>query len=162
MTILMKFAFWRGPGRGQKRVQNGAKTLFFLGNSMTIKLGKLENVIVRNFAVISEAPKITLFLQCFLTSEHLCEGECPDPRILAPFFKSEKSTKKHKETHPPSPISDPTLKFFMWGPLLLENKGQGATHLKNLGVHWGRLHSLCGYFFVCVFFFSVAVFGSKQ
>ena len=41
----------------------------------------------------------------------------------------------------------------MWGPLLLENEGEGATHLKNLGLHWGRLHSLCGYFFMCLFRF---------
>ena len=32
-----------------------------------------------------------------------------------------------------SPISDPTLKFFMWEPLLLKNRGEGASHVKNLG-----------------------------
>ena len=53
--------------------------------------------------------------------------------------------------HPPSPISDRTLKFFMWGPVLLEDEGEGATHIKNLGPHWGRPHSLCGYFFMCFF-----------
>ena len=41
----------------------------------------------------------------------------------------------------------------MWGALLLENKGEGATHIKNLGLHWGPLHSLCGYFFICFFRF---------
>ena len=66
-----------------------------------------------------------------------------------------KKAHKHKEMHPPSPILDPTLKFFMWGPLLLENKGEGATHIKNLGLHWGRLDSLCGYFFMCFFRFLV-------
>ena len=41
----------------------------------------------------------------------------------------------------------------MGGPLLLENKGERATHIKNLGLHWGRLHSLCGYFFMYFFRF---------
>ena len=56
-------------------------------------------------------------------------------------IKSEKKAHKHKETHLTSPISDPTLKFFMWGPLFLANEGEGATHIKNLGLHWGPLHS---------------------
>ena len=64
-----------------------------------------------------------------------------------------KKAHKHKETQLTSPISDPTPKFFMWGSLLLENKGEGATHMKNLGLHWGPLHSLCGYFFRCFFCF---------
>ena len=64
-----------------------------------------------------------------------------------------KKARKHKETHLASPISDPILKFFIWGPLLLENEGEGATHIKNLGLHQGPLHSLCGYFFMCFFRF---------
>ena len=55
---------------------------------------------------------------------------------------------KHKETYRTPPNSDPTLRFFMWGPLLLENKAEGATHIKNLGLHCGPLHSLCGYSFM--------------
>ena len=60
---------------------------------------------------------------------------------------------KHKEAHRTSPISDPTLKFFMWGPLFLKNQGEGATHIKKLLLHWGPLLSLCGYFFMCFFRF---------
>ena len=26
-----------------------------------------------------------------------------------------------------------------------------GPHIKNLGLHWGPLHSLCGYFFMCFF-----------
>ena len=64
--------------------------------------------------------------------------------------------------HLTSPISDPTPKFFMWGPLLLENKGEGVTHIKNLGVPWGPLHSLCGYIFMCFFrFLFLRVWGSE-
>ena len=55
-TILIKFAFWRGLGRG-KNYRKLSKTLFFLGNSMTIKFGNFANFIVRNFVVIWEAPK---------------------------------------------------------------------------------------------------------
>ena len=62
-----------------------------------------------------------------------------------------KKAHEHKETRPTSPILDPILKFFMWA-LLLENKGEGTTHIKNLGLHWGPLHSLCGY--LCEFFAS--------
>ena len=54
-TILIKFEFWRGVGRG-KFTENCPKTLFFLGNSMTIKFGNSTNLIVRNFVVIWEAP----------------------------------------------------------------------------------------------------------
>ena len=37
------------------------------------------------------------------------------------------------------------------GPLLLENKGEGGTHIKNLGLHWGPFIlyvgiSLCAFF----------------
>ena len=42
---------------------NCPKTLFFLGNSMTIKFGKLGNFahfIVRNFVVIWEAPNFEI------------------------------------------------------------------------------------------------------
>ena len=55
-TILIKFAFRRGSGRGNIYGKL-SKTLFFLGNSMTIKFGKFANFIVRNFVVIWEAPK---------------------------------------------------------------------------------------------------------
>ena len=55
-TILIKFAFWRRLGRGTF-TENCPKTLFFLGNSMTIKFGNFANFIVRNFVVIWEAPK---------------------------------------------------------------------------------------------------------
>ena len=54
-TILIRFAFWRGLGEG-KTYGKLSKTLFFLGNSMTIKFGKFANFIVRNFVVIWEAP----------------------------------------------------------------------------------------------------------
>ena len=63
-----------------------------------------------------------------------------------------KKAHKHKERYRTSPVLDPTLKFFMWGPPFLENEGEGTTHIKNLGLHWGPLHSLCGYFFMCFFF----------
>ena len=46
-TILIKFAFWRGLGGG-KFTENCPKTLFFLGNSMTMKFGHFTNCIVRN------------------------------------------------------------------------------------------------------------------
>ena len=59
---------------------------------------------------------------------------------LVHIFETQERKKQHinikKRTEHP-PISDPTLKFFMWGPLLLENKGEGATHINNLGLHWG-------------------------
>ena len=42
---------WRG-----KFTENCQKTLFFLGNSMTIKFRNFANFIVRNFVVIWEAP----------------------------------------------------------------------------------------------------------
>ena len=58
MTILIKFAFWRGLGGGLKSTENCPKTLFFLGNSMTIKFGDFANFIVRNFVVIWEAPSV--------------------------------------------------------------------------------------------------------
>ena len=66
-------------------------------------------------------------------------------------IKSEKKkhTHKHKETHRTSLISDPTLKFLCGAPL--EKKGEGATHIKNFGLHWRPLQSLCGYFFTCFF-----------
>ena len=51
-TILISFAFWRGPGRGQNMRENCPKTLFFLGNSMTIKFGFFLRFIVRNVVVI--------------------------------------------------------------------------------------------------------------
>ena len=47
------------------------------------------------------------------------------------------------------PISDPTLKLY--GPFSWKIKEKGPPHIKNLGLHWGRLDSLCGYFFM---FFS--------
>ena len=47
------------------------------------------------------------------------------------FRSGAEKAHKHKETHRTSPISGPTLKFFMWGSLPLENKGEGATHIKN-------------------------------
>ena len=37
----------------------------------------------------------------------------------------------------------------MWGPLLRENKAEEATHIKNLGLHWGPL---------CAFFASISCF----
>ena len=37
--------------------ENYHKTLFFLGNSMTIEVGTFADFIVRNFVVIWEAPK---------------------------------------------------------------------------------------------------------
>ena len=58
-TILIKFAFWRGSGRGKIYGRIGPKTLFFLRNSMTIKFGNSANFIVRNFVVIWEAPIVT-------------------------------------------------------------------------------------------------------
>ena len=60
-----------------------------------------------------------------------------------------KKAHKHKETHRTSPISDPILKFLMWGPFSWKIKEKGPTHIKNSGLHWGPLHSLCGYFFMC-------------
>ena len=82
--------------------------------------------------------------------------------LLLPLsiFSRAKKAHKHKEAHRKPPIWDPTLKFFMWGPLLLENKAKGATHIKNLGLHWGPLHSLCGYFFMC--FFRLPILGEIQ
>ena len=44
-----------GVGEGNF-TENCPKTLFFLGNSMTIKFGNFANFIVRNFVVIWEAP----------------------------------------------------------------------------------------------------------
>ena len=55
-TILIKFAFWRGLGRGNF-TKIVPKRCFFLGNSMTIKFGNFANFIVRNFVVIWEAPQ---------------------------------------------------------------------------------------------------------
>ena len=46
-AILIKFAFWRGLGRGNF-TENCPKTLFVLGNSMTIKFGNFTDFIVRN------------------------------------------------------------------------------------------------------------------
>ena len=46
-TMLIQFAFWRGLGRG-KFTENCPKTLFFLGNSMTMKFGSFANFIVRD------------------------------------------------------------------------------------------------------------------
>ena len=79
--------------------------------------------------------------------------------VFEKTFKHSEAKKahKHKETHLTSPISDPTLKFFMWGPLPLENKGEGVTHIKNWGVPWGPLHSSCGYFFMCFFRSSTGI-----
>ena len=57
-TILIKFAFWRGSGRGQKWGKNVQKHCFSLGNSMTINLEKCANFIVRNFVVTPEAPTL--------------------------------------------------------------------------------------------------------
>ena len=37
-------------------MENCPKTLFFLGNFMTIKFGNFANFIIRNFVVIWEAP----------------------------------------------------------------------------------------------------------
>ena len=39
-------------------MENRPKTLFFLGNSMTIKFGHFANFIVRTFVVVWEAPKL--------------------------------------------------------------------------------------------------------
>ena len=85
-------------------------------------------------------------------SESTPAGSFPD----SVSCESPQERKKHiniKKTHRTPPNSDPLLKFFMWEPLLLENKAEEATHIKNLGVHWGPLHSLCGYFFMCFFRF---------
>ena len=67
MTILIKFAFWRGLGKG-KIYGKLSKTLFFLGNSMTIKFGIFANFIVRNFVVIWEAPILGLTKVMFVSS----------------------------------------------------------------------------------------------
>ena len=75
------------------------------------------------------------------------------PQFHLGLLSRAKKAHKHKETHRTPPNSDPLLKFFMWGPLLLENKAEEATHIKNLGLHWGPLHSSCGYFFMCFFRF---------
>ena len=42
-------------------MENCPKTLFLLGNSMTIKLGNFTNFIVRNVVVVWEAPKLAAF-----------------------------------------------------------------------------------------------------
>ena len=55
-TILIKFAFWRGLGRGKIYGKLSQNAVLFLRNSMTIKLGNFTNLIVRNFVVIWEAP----------------------------------------------------------------------------------------------------------
>ena len=82
----------------------------------------------------------------------------PIPTCLSELFRSRaEKSHKHKETYRTPPNSDPTLRFFMWGPPLLENKAEGATHIKNLGLHCGPLHSLCGYFFMCFFRFLSGV-----
>ena len=55
-TILIKLCFCGGGGwgRGEKLRENRPRTLFVLGNSMTIKFGKnIPPKIVRNFVVIS-------------------------------------------------------------------------------------------------------------
>ena len=70
--------------------------------------------------------------------------------------EQKKKAHKHKETHRTPPNSDPIPYFLMWGPLLLENKAEGATHIKNSGLHWGPLHSLCWYFFMCFFRFLIS------
>ena len=41
----------------------------------------------------------------------------------------------------------------MWVHLLLENKGEGATHMKNFGLHLGPLH-----FFMWVFLYVLFCF----
>ena len=43
-------------------MENCPKTLFFLGNSMTIKFGTFANFIVRNFVVIWEAPNLATLI----------------------------------------------------------------------------------------------------
>ena len=77
------------------------------------------------------------------------------------FRKGRVCSSLNKATHPTSPISDPTLKFFMWGSLLLENKGEGTTYIKNVGLHWGPLHSFL-WVFLYVFFFSFPKSGTKN
>ena len=44
-------------------MENCPQTLFFLGNSMTIKFGNFTNFIVRNFVVIWEAPNVRRLLK---------------------------------------------------------------------------------------------------
>ena len=46
-----------GVGEGENLRKIVPKTLFFLGNSMTIKFGNFANFIVRNLVVIWEAPR---------------------------------------------------------------------------------------------------------
>ena len=53
---INKICVLEGVGEG-KFYGKLSKTLFFLGNSMTIKLGNFTNFIVRNFVVIWEAPR---------------------------------------------------------------------------------------------------------
>ena len=53
-TILVKFAFWRGLGRGKIYGTLSENAVFILGNSMTIKFGNFANFIVRNFVVICQ------------------------------------------------------------------------------------------------------------
>ena len=78
----------------------------------------------------------------------------PDWQI--PQIKSAKKALKHKETHRMPPNSDPLLKFFIWGPLLLENKAEEATHIKNLGLHLGAPS-----FFMWVFLYVLFSLPSK-
>ena len=52
---INKICVLEGLGRGNF-TENRPTTLFFLGNSMTIKFGNFANFIVRNFVVIWEAP----------------------------------------------------------------------------------------------------------
>ena len=56
-TILIKFAFWSGSGRGKIYGQL-SKNAVFPGISMTIRFGDFTNFIVRNLVVIWEAPNI--------------------------------------------------------------------------------------------------------
>ena len=53
---INKVCVLEGVGEGNFFTENCPKTLFFLGNSMTIKFGNFANFIVRNFVVIWEAP----------------------------------------------------------------------------------------------------------
>ena len=59
-TMLIKFAVLEGVGggAGQNFRKIVPKTLFFLGDSMTIKFGNSANFVVRNFVVIWEPPNL--------------------------------------------------------------------------------------------------------
>ena len=68
-------------------------------------------------------------------------------------FNERKKAHKHKETHRTPPDSDPTLKFFMWGPFSWKIKQKGPPTYRILGCTGAPS------FFMWVFLYVLFRFG---